>query len=76
MWTIYKNLRGNSGISAYETGYDFIRVKFSSGAVYRYNHDSTGVDDIEQMKIFAASGEGLGTFINKNVRKRFAAKES
>jgi hypothetical protein len=75
MWTIYKNINGNSGVSAYETGIDFIRIKFRSGSVYKYTFESTGVDEVEQMKMLAESGEGLSTFINKYVKKNYAEKE-
>lgn len=32
----YLNKGGDSGISAYETGTDFIKVKFNSGSTYKY----------------------------------------
>ena len=71
----YKNLKGDSGVSAYETGSDFIRVEFSNGSIYLYTYASTGSDNIECMKRLAADGQGLNTFINTTVRKAFASKE-
>ena len=39
----YKNLSGNSGVVAYETGPDFIKVQFSDGGVYVYTASRTVV---------------------------------
>jgi len=70
----YKNLGGDSGISAYEIGNDSITVQFSSGSVYLYTYQSAGRDNIEHMKKLAITGEGLNSFIMRNVRKAYAAK--
>ena len=50
---------------AYSTGPDFIDVKFSAGARYRYSHRSAGQDKVEAMKLLATAGRGLSTFIAK-----------
>lgn len=71
----YKNLGGDSGISAYENGSDFIRVQFNDGAIYLYTYASAGSDNIERMKHLANQGQGLNTFINTTVRKSYARKE-
>ncbi len=71
----YSNLGGNSGIAAYESGPDFIRVQFSDGAVYLYTYASAGSHNIERMKQLARSGQGLNSFINTNARKAYARKE-
>ncbi len=71
----YKNLGGDSGISAYEIGNDFIRVQFSDGSVYLYTYDSAGSSDIKEMKKLACSGEGLNAYINTAVRKGYERKE-
>lgn len=71
----YKNIDGDSGVSAYENGADFIRVRFKDGAVYVYTNVSAGAHNIEQMKRLAANGDGLNAFINKNVRKKYAKRE-
>jgi len=39
----YKNIDGDSGVTGYEVGADFIRVQFSTGAVYLYTYESAGV---------------------------------
>lgn len=72
---IYRNLRGNSGVRAYELGEDFIRVGFSDGAVYLYTYSSAGTANIEHMKELAKQGYGLNSFISRNVRKAYARKE-
>jgi hypothetical protein len=71
----YANLSGDSSVAFYEIGADFIRVQFSDGAIYLYNYGSAGAENIEHMKTLAQGGRGLGSFIIKNVKKRYARKE-
>lgn len=71
----YKNLDGDSGVQSYETGSDFIRVRFNDGATYLYTNASAGASNISQMKKLASRGEGLNSFINTNVKKGYARKE-
>lgn len=71
----YKNLGGNSNVSAYEYGPDFIRVQFKDGSVYLYTNSSAGSKNIETMKKLADAGQGLNSFINTMVRKSYKAKE-
>ncbi len=70
----YKNLGGDSGVSAFEIGDDSIKVQFSDSSVYLYTNQSAGAQNIEQMKVLARQGEGLNSFINKRVRKAYASK--
>lgn len=70
----YKNLGGNSGISAYEIGDDSITVQFSDGGVYLYTNSSAGVANIETMKRLARAGEGLNSYIQRHVRKDYKEK--
>ena len=70
----YGNRHGNSGIAAYETGADFIRIRFTSGSVYLYTYNSAGEDDIEEMKELAKEGAGLTRFIN-DFRPGYAKRE-
>jgi hypothetical protein len=46
----YKNLSGNSGVLAYESGNDYIKVKFHDGSIYLYNYIRPGMQDVEIMK--------------------------
>lgn len=71
----YRNLGGNSGVLAYENGSNFIRVQFSDRSIYLYTYESTGPQDIENMKSLANSGQGLNSYISTKVKKRFAKKE-
>ncbi len=71
----YKNVGGDSGVTGYEIGSDYIRVQFSDGSVYLYTYASAGSNNIEQMKTLAIAGEGLNAFINRNVRKSYERKE-
>jgi hypothetical protein len=71
----YRDIDGDSGVLAYETGPDFIRVQFKDNSVYLYNYASAGTHNIERMKSLAAAGNGLNAFINTNVKKAYAKKE-
>jgi hypothetical protein len=70
----YRNLSGNSGVKEYEIGSDYIRIQFSGGSTYTYTYSSAGSNNIETMKRLATGGQGLGTFINRNVKGRYASK--
>jgi len=72
--TSYANLSGKSGVSTYEIYDNAILIEFRHGAKYIYDYDIPGKEEVEEMKRLAMSGSGLMTFINKNVRKRFALK--
>ena len=68
----YLNTDGDSGVDAYEYGSDYIRVRFlKTFKVYRYTYKSAGKDNIEYMKQFADSGNGLNEFINRHVRNLY-----
>jgi len=70
----YLDVNGNSGVTAYEYGDNWIVVEFRGSSQYLYTYQSTGRNDIEQMKRLAREGKGLNTYINKYVRKRYAQK--
>ena len=70
----YKNFGGKSGVSAYEIGAESITVQFTSGAVYLYTYKSAGSSNIEEMKSLAVAGQGLNSFISRNVRKGYETK--
>jgi hypothetical protein len=69
--TRYSNFGGNSGVSYYEYGADYINVKFSTGKVYTYSYSSAGSYHIERMKTLADQGRGLNSYIMKNVKNDF-----
>lgn len=64
----YLNLSGKSGVSAFEIGSDFIKVMFSTGAVYAYTYRSAGMEKVEEMKQLALRGCGLNSFIMRHVK--------
>lgn len=70
----YKNLGGDSGVSAYEIGAESITVRFSTGTLYRYTYRSAGSASIEKMKLFAAAGEGLNSYIKRYVNNGYESK--
>jgi len=51
----YGNRGGDSGVAAYEAGPDYIRVQFTTGAVYLYTYASCGQHNCETMKSLAAA---------------------
>jgi len=71
----YKNLSGQSGVESYEPGRDYIRVRFVDGTLYVYTEGSVGREAILQMKLLAAVGRGLSTYISRFVREKYAQKE-
>lgn len=71
----YANCGGDSGITDYEYGEDYIQVSFHDGTVYVYTTDSTGAENIKQMKRLAQEGEGLNSYINRYARKLYAYKK-
>lgn len=67
--TIYKNINGDSNVLAYEIGNDYIDVQFKGTAkTYKYSYQSTGKANVETMKKLAKNGDGLNSFINRNVK--------
>ena len=69
----YKNLNGDSGVTNFEIGTDWIKVWFNKW--YLYTYASAGSSNIEEMKKLAVAGRGLNSFIKKNVNKSYASKE-
>ncbi len=70
----YGNRSGNSGVTGYESGPDFIRVQFAGGTTYLYTYQSAGRAHVEQMKLLATRGRGLSTYISTTVRNLYASK--
>ena len=68
----YPDKHGNSGVVAYESGKDFIRLLFRDRAdVYTYSNRSAGKTNVDRMKELARQGEGLSAFVSRNVRDKF-----
>ncbi len=62
----YRNSGGDSGVSAYEIGADYIKVKFSgTSRSYVYSYRKAGSSHVENMKGLAIKGSGLNSYINQ-----------
>jgi hypothetical protein len=62
----YKSKSGkHSGVVSYQSGRNYIIVKFESGELYKYTTASAGVEVIEEMKKLAEANQGLSTFISQ-----------
>lgn len=62
----YKDINGDSGVSAYEYSDDSIKVQFKTGSIYEYPVSKIGLQNLNIMKKLADSGDGLNAFINTN----------
>jgi hypothetical protein len=71
----YANRNGNSAISEYEAGPDFIKVRYGRGPIYVYDYGRPGSVHVEAMKRLASAGSGLATYISQNIKKNFARRE-
>ena len=71
----YKDIDGDSGITAYEVGTDFLRVEFDNKAIYRWTYASAGPQHVEAMKILTAHNDELNAYINRFVKKLYARRE-
>ncbi len=69
----YRNSGGDSGVSAFEIGSDFIIVIFKGNhKPYRYSYGGgAGQNHVETMKRLAISGNGLNAYINNYVRNLY-----
>jgi hypothetical protein len=70
----YRNLQGDSGVTAYALEAEAIHVRFADGTTYLYTWESAGRDKIEQMARLAREGHGLCTYISRHVRDAYASK--
>lgn len=66
---LYKNLRGNSGVLAYEILEDRIILLFKGTArTYSYSYSKAGRFHVDNMKKMAKAGHGLNSYVNRYVR--------
>ena len=70
----YRDWDQDSGVKAFEVGEDRIDVQFKTGAAYRYTAASVGPENLSQMVKLARAGDGLNSFINRVVSKRYSAR--
>lgn len=70
----YKNLSGRSYVLAYKLEPQGITVQFKDDSVYFYSEKRTGMKNIQEMQRLALLGQGLNTFINQVVKRRYTRK--
>ena len=70
----YRNLDGHSGVSAYELGEGWIRIRFVGGETYEYTDAATGAEHVRNMQTLARAGEGLATYVSRFVHEAYARK--
>jgi hypothetical protein len=63
---VYRDINANSGISAYDYGVDWIKVRFKDGKTYEYQASKIGLAYITAMKELADAGDGLNSYIMRN----------
>jgi hypothetical protein len=69
---VYADIDNDSGVAQYEYGDGYIDVLFKgNNKVYRYTYQSAGASHVEAMKRLADAGEGLNSYIQRNVRDLF-----
>lgn len=64
----YANRGGDSNVSRYEIGSDFIRVEFKDLSTYKYTNRSAGAGHVSEMKKLAILGQGLNSYIMLNCK--------
>lgn len=69
----YPDRTGDSGISAYEAGRSWIRIRFKHGGTYEYGASIIGAGHVRALKRLAESGLGLNTYINTHAVVRDGA---
>lgn len=69
---VYADIDNDSGVNGFEINADSITVWFTGTArPYTYSYESAGRDHVETMKRLAKSGDGLNSYINRNVRNKY-----
>jgi len=66
----YVDANGDSSITAYESGPDYIRILFNDSTQYRYTYSNAGALNVERMKWLAVTGDNLKGYIDTYVRHR------
>lgn len=70
----YKDVGGNSGITAYDSGVDWFMIRFKDGSLYLYTKQSTTPERIEYMRELALQGKGLNSYVTRIVGKNYAGR--
>lgn len=65
----YADIDRDSNVRAFELGPTWIDVYFhGEPKPYRYSHSSCGSYHCEQLKVLALSGDGLNSYIMRNIK--------
>lgn len=70
----YRNLGGDSNVAAFEIGNGSITVEFNDRSQYLYTNESAGPGAIAEMHRLARAGQGLNSYIGREVKKGYARK--
>jgi hypothetical protein len=70
----YESRSGNAGVIAYDLLPDAIILQFQDDTKYLYTHKKPGKEHVAQMKLLAAEGKGLTTYVNQHVRENYEKK--
>jgi len=63
----YRSRSGKQeGVTGYETGKDYIIIKFREGPVYKYSYISCGKEHVMNMIMCATDQLGLSTYISQH----------
>lgn len=68
----YANLGGKSNVESYETGKDYIAVKFKGKQkIFVYSYFTAGTYNVDKAKVLAKNGSGLNSHIRLNMNDNF-----
>lgn len=70
----YRNVGGNSSVVAYDTGVDWLLIRFNDSSLYLYTTKSTSSEDIEYMRKLANDGKGLNSYVNRRIGNKYAGR--
>lgn len=69
---IYKDINNDSGVRGYEIFPTAIKVWFDGNSnPYTYSYRRAGQLHVERMKLLAKQGDGLNSYIMRNVKKLY-----
>jgi hypothetical protein len=69
---MYNDIGSDSGVVSFKSAADSISIQFKkSDQIYKYTYASAGAKNIEAMKLRAISGDGLNSYILRNVQNKF-----
>ncbi len=68
----YEDIDKDSKVECFQNNETSIKVRYKdSSKVYVYSYDKPGRLHVERMKRLALSGDGLNSFVNKYVGKKY-----